>query len=410
MRILLITDWLPGVGGTERYLSCVREGLHAAGDQTRLLTSSVGTAGDGSADYRAFGSERVAAKVVLQIVNPFAVAAVGKALREFRPDVALVGMYEYQLSPAVVTRLRDVPTVLAVGDYKAICPLGSKLLPDGKLCQQRAGAVCWRSGCVSFPHWLRDRPRYALIHSATQHASRILACSRWMQRELALDGIEAEYVALPVSAPGPSFARQPSGVPLFVYCGRLHPTKGVPLLLQAFARLRRTVSSARLRIVGDGPQRDLLQHQVHQLGLQKAVTFRGWVSPNDVEHELADAWAVVVPSLWAEPLGLVALEAVVRGIPVVASAAGGLGETIEHGTSGLLFTNGDEDELSGLLADVAARTAFPTHALPDGVVRDALDRHDPKRHIALLRGIFRELALPRVSDLATGNSPPVLPM
>jgi glycogen(starch) synthase len=192
-------------------------------------------------------------------------------------------------------------------------------------------------------------------------------------------------------------------VPLFVYCGRLHHTKGVALLLEAFARLRQTVSSARLRIVGDGPQRDPLQRQVHQLGLQESVAFRGWVPPNDVEHQLADAWAVVVPSLWAEPLGLVALEAVVRGIPVVASAAGGLGETIEHGTSGLLFTNGNEDELYERLADVAARRAFPTHALDDAVVRAALDRHNPQRYIERLRGIFQELALAQDSvTIGTG--------
>src|SRR4029453_3043703 len=102
VRILLITDWLPGVGGMERYVSCVRDGLQAAGDQPRLLTSSVGTAADGSAEYRAFGSERLAAKVVLQIVNPFAVAAVGRALRDFRPDAALACNYEHQLSPAVL--------------------------------------------------------------------------------------------------------------------------------------------------------------------------------------------------------------------------------------------------------------------------------------------------------------------
>jgi hypothetical protein len=57
VRVLLITDWLPGVGGAERYITAVRDGLRAAGDEVRLLTSSAGTAGDGSADYRAFGSE-----------------------------------------------------------------------------------------------------------------------------------------------------------------------------------------------------------------------------------------------------------------------------------------------------------------------------------------------------------------
>src|SRR5690606_20495241 len=104
---------------------------------------------------------------------------------------------------------------------------------------------------------------------------------------------------------------------------------------------RRVTPTARLRVVGEGPERPALEALARSLGLDGAVSFRGWVSPADVEHELADAWAQVVPSLWAEPLGLIALEAIVRGVPVIASAAGGLGEIVEHGRSGLLFPNGD---------------------------------------------------------------------
>ena len=95
MRVLLITDWLQGVGGAERYIVAVREGLRGAGDEVRLLTSDVGTAGDGSAEYRARGSERVLAKTVLQLANPFAASVVRRALREFRPDVAMVNMFEH---------------------------------------------------------------------------------------------------------------------------------------------------------------------------------------------------------------------------------------------------------------------------------------------------------------------------
>jgi glycosyltransferase involved in cell wall biosynthesis len=172
----------------------------------------------------------------------------------------------------------------------------------------------------------------------------------------------------------------------------LDHTKGVPLLLRAFARLLGGAPTALLRIVGAGPQREMLERLVQSLGLGNVVTFRGRVQPSEVEDELADAWALVAPSLWAEPLGLVALEAIVRGIPVVASAAGGLGEIVEHGASGLLFSNGDEEELAGRLAAVASGAAFPGHALSDAVVRRAAERHDPAAHIECLRGIFASLA------------------
>lgn len=400
MRVLLITDWLRGVGGAERYIVMTREGLRAAGDEVRLLTSDVGTAGDGSAEYRAHGSETFAAKAVLQLANPFAYAAVRRAVREFEPDVALVNMFEHQLSPTIFAALGAVPTVLSVTDYKGICPISSKLLPDDRLCHAPPGVVCWRSGCLTAPHWLRDRARYALIRRGRQRTRRVIGCSEWVRRELEAHGVAAEHLPMPVLPPGPTFRRCVSEQPTFVYCGRLDRTKGVPLLIRAFARLRRTVPAARLRIVGEGPLRGALEELARQLALGDAVTFRGLIQPELVEAEMADAWAVAVPSLWAEPLGLVAIEAIVRGIPVIASAAGGLGETVEHGVSGLLFANGDEEALVRQLEDVATARLFPTHAVPEEAVRRLGQRHDAELHTRRLRALFTSLA-----SVPTSTSP-----
>lgn len=392
MRVLLITDWLPETGGAEIYMGSVRDGLRAAGDEVRLLTSSAAPAAEGSADYRAYWSDRFAAKAVLQVMNPLAVATLRAALRGFRPDVALVNMFEHRLSPGILAPLRAVPTVLTVTDYKGVCPMGTKLLPSGRICTERAGLVCWRSGCVNLPHWLRDQPRYALIRSGRRHLARVLACSRWVQRELARDGVQAQHLTLPVPPPGPGFRRKPDPQPLLVYCGRLDGPKGIALLLRAFARLRVAVPAVRLRIVGRGPEGAALERLSQTLGLAEAVTFRGWVPPAEVERELADAWALVVPSLWGEPLGLVAIEAIVRGLPVVASAGGGLGELVQHGVTGLLFPNGDEDELVRQLLAVARAEPFPSHGLCPAVVADARAAHGVELHIERLRGIFSEIA------------------
>ena len=85
------------------------------------------------------------------------------AVRDFRPDVVLVNMFEKYLSPAIFQALRGVPTVAFVHYYKPICPTALKVLPDGSLCKVPAGLVCWRSGCVGIAEWLRDRPRYSMI-------------------------------------------------------------------------------------------------------------------------------------------------------------------------------------------------------------------------------------------------------
>lgn len=391
MRVLLVTDWVRARGGVEAYTTWLHAGLIAAGDEVRLLTSATGSAGDGLADFRAWGTERRAGQAFLQVVNPFAVVQVRRALREFRPDVALVNTFASQLSPAVLHPLRSVPTVLSLHDYKAVCPTGCKLLPGGERCRVQAGLVCWRSGCLGLPHWLRDQARYALIRAGLRSVDRIVVGSRWMQDEFARNGVQAEHVPLPVPAPGAAFRRRPAPTPTFVFCGRLQPEKGVPLLLRAFARLHRDVPSARLRIVGRGPDGPAIASLVEALALGDAVSMAGWLEPAALEAQLADAWALVAPSLWAEPLGFVAIEAIVRDVPVIASELGGFGETIERDASGLLFANGDETALYEQLARVARREAFPGHSLPAEARRLVANRHDLGRHVARVRDIFREL-------------------
>lgn len=392
MRVLLVTDWVRERGGVEAYTAWLRAGLMEAGDEVRLLTSTVGSAGDGLAEFRAWSTERRPGLALLQVVNPFAVAEVRRALRGFRPDVALVNTFASHLSPAILRPLRSVPTVLSLHDYKVVCPTGCKLLPDGQRCQVRAGAVCWRGGCLGLPHWLRDQARYALIRSGLRGADRIVVGSRWMQDELSRNGVQAEHVPLPIPAPGPSFRRRPADAPTFVFCGRLQPEKGVPLLLRAFARLHREAPAARLRIVGRGPEGPVIAGLVEALALGDAVAVLDWLEPAALEAQLEDAWALVAPSLWAEPLGFVALEAIVRDVPVIASELGGFGETVERGTSGLLFPNGDESALHAAMRRVARRESFPTHSLPAEARRRVAERHDLARHVERVRGIFREIA------------------
>ncbi|MDQ2919496.1 MAG: glycosyltransferase family 4 protein [Verrucomicrobiota bacterium] len=391
MRVLLITDWNRGQGGAENYIASLRDGLRAAGDEVRLLTSSAGSAGNGQAEHVAFGTNHLAAQTVLQIANPFAAALVRRVRAEMRPEVALVNMFAHHLSPSVLTALEGVPTVLLVSDYKCICPIGSKLLPNDSLCNVKAGWNCCRNGCVNPIHWVRDQPRYGRIRAGVRRVARVLACSEYVKQELARNGIGSEVEKLPVPAPMAKFHRQPARDPVFVFYGRLEREKGVDLLLRAFAQLCRVFPKARLRIIGHGLLWERLETIAAELGLTSTVEFFGWLSMTEIEEKLHDAWAVVVPSLWAEPLGLVAIEAIVRGVPVIASKIGGLAEIVEEGVSGLLFQNNSEVALLECLSAIASRRAFPTQTLPDGVVSRAQETFSMEGHVEVVRKIFTEV-------------------
>jgi glycosyltransferase involved in cell wall biosynthesis len=386
--VLLVTDWMRHAGGAERYVAAVRAGLAAAGDEPALLTSSAGDAAGGTAEFVAWGTEARLAQGALQIANPWAVATARRAVREHAPEVVFVCMFANHLSPAVFRAFDGLPVVYSASDFKAVCPTFAKVLPSGATCEHREGRACLAEGCVGLAHWLRDRPRYRGIRGAVAGAARVLACSEHVRRALAANGIEAEHVPLPVDPPGPGFRRAPAPDPLFVFSGRLARQKGIFGLARAFARLRAEVPKARLRLVGDGPDRAAFERSLGELAVGDAVELVGLRPHEEVERYLADAWAAVAPTRGPEPLGLVALEAIARGLPVVATRNGGFVETVEEGRSGRLVGDGDEEELLAALRAIALRRDFASREIDAGARRRLLDRHAPARHLEKLREVF----------------------
>jgi glycosyltransferase involved in cell wall biosynthesis len=398
MRVLLVTDWMRHAGGAERYVADLRRGLRAAGDEVELLTSSAGSAAEGTAERTAAASERRWVQGVTQIVNPAAFAAVRRAMRDFAPEAVLVNMFANHLSPAVFAAFGGAPAFVVATDFKLACPTFAKLLPDGTSCREPQGAACLRRGCVGTAHWLRDRPRYALLARAARRAEAVFACSETVRVELARNAIASEVVPMPVDPPGPAFRRRPAGEPTYVFCGRLAAQKGIFELTEAFARLRAEAPRARLRFVGDGPDRVALERRVALLGAGDAIEFTGWVARERVEEHLADAWAAVAPTRGPEPLGLVALEAIVRGVPVVATRAGGFLETVDEGRSGLLVADGDRAALAAALLAVARREVFPTHVVDPALAARTLAERDLGRHVESLRARFAAAAERRGRD------------
>ena len=141
----------------------------------------------------------------------------------------------------------------------------------------------------------------------------------------------------------------PSGDPRLAIVGRLIPIKGHDVLLRAVAAVRRELPQVTLRIAGDGPLEHELRATVGELGLEDGVTFLGRVAP--VAPAFEDAQVVVVSS-FGEGFGMVALEAMERGRPVIASAVGGLPEIVEDGRTGLLVPAGDVDALAAAILEL----------------------------------------------------------
>ena len=158
----------------------------------------------------------------------------------------------------------------------------------------------------------------------------------------------------------PGFARDNA----LVFVGRLVSDKGCDLLLHAIKLLRDENVFPELTVVGRGPEEENLRRLTADLGLDRQLTFAGQKSGAELAAILNRHQILVVPSRWAEPFGIVALEGIACGCVVVGSENGGLKEAI--GPCGVTFENENLDALAAqlkrLLNDPGARNSLRQHA------------------------------------------------
>jgi glycosyltransferase involved in cell wall biosynthesis len=149
----------------------------------------------------------------------------------------------------------------------------------------------------------------------------------------------------------------PTGRAGILFVGRLIPEKGAHVLVRAVASLAKTGRTVRLSVVGDGPERARLAALADERGVGLDL-----VGPQDrdaVARAMRSALVVAVPSVYAEPLGLVALEAMAAGAIVVASAVGGLAGLVTDGRTGVTATAADEVALAAALTEALAIAVDP---------------------------------------------------
>ncbi len=146
-----------------------------------------------------------------------------------------------------------------------------------------------------------------------------------------------------------------------LFTGRLSEMKGIPILLEAVARLLDSWPELILDLAGDGPDRSVIEMQIRRLGIANHVRVLGYRSSEQVRDLLHDADVFVLPS-FAEGVPVVLMEAMASGVPVIATRIAGIPELVEDGVCGLLTPPGDADSLLAaierLLADGALRERF----------------------------------------------------
>jgi glycosyltransferase involved in cell wall biosynthesis len=281
-------------------------------------------------------------------------------------------------------------------------PLFATLLPGYLLAGSRAAARLARTGEFDAVHAFWPLP-HGLLGLAAKRAARIPLVSTffgveltWVESQLgalrplvrrivrrsdAVTAIsthtasllrrlapETEPVIIPFGATVEANPHEPepedrlhAGLRM-LFVGRLVERKGVHVLLDALALLPEE-PPIRLEVVGDGPEREALEHRARSLGVAERVHFHGFVSQEELERQLADCDALVLPAVVdakgdVEGLGVVLLEAMSFGKPVIASASGGIPDIVRPSENGLLVPPGDAKALAAAIECLAREPAL----------------------------------------------------
>jgi glycosyltransferase involved in cell wall biosynthesis len=282
-----------------------------------------------------------------------------RALAASRPDVVHVHNTFPLLSPAVLYACRDahVPVVVTLHNYRLLCA-GGTFFRDGAVCHDCVDGSAIRAvvhGCYRESR-LATAP-IVVANGAHRQAWKTMvsayifvsASQRDLMSSLNLppERVFVRHNLIPRRAAAQPVPRDDS----VLYAGRLDEVKGVRLLMSGWDRYLARSGHRRLRLViaGSGT---LGQEVAAWASGRPSVEMLGHVDMLRCRDLMARARAVVLPSAYEEPFGLVAVEALAAGTPPIAAGHGALAELITPGVDGVLFTPGDPGALGLAIADV----------------------------------------------------------
>ncbi len=367
MRALIATDsFPPNCGGSGWSTFEVVRGLRARGHDLVIVQPSPGGHETARREYDGFEVEQIpfAAPDIPYVRNYCKNERLHRRLEPILRSIIRARQIDIVHAQHVLTglpsiraaRAERIPSVCTVRDYWPVCYWSDLILDyrDENLCpacsaktmtrcvRPRAGHA-WPLAVPMIPYMLANLARK---RQGLADADAIVAVSSTIARDLRSRAPELckarlEVIPNPVDTSGVQAAGRvsvrPMTDPYVLYVGKLAPNKGVSKLASALVRAN---VSCPLVIVGDGPERALLEREAVRLGLNFAFT--GWLPREQVFGWMQHAEMLVFPSHGPESLSRVLLEAAALGRPIAAMRTGGTADIIHHETTGLLSTSAEE--------------------------------------------------------------------
>ena len=321
-----------------------------------------------------------------------------RALEALSPDI--IHLHGIQNLGVIKACLDHAPTVMTSHDYRLVCPASTYFYKrSGTVCTKQCGPTCFTTTLVQ--HCMTPRPSYAayyyrrarwVIANASRFSAVVAPCADAQARFSRAGFDPAKISVIPYFCPVVP-RQEPRPLPethTITYVGRLARNKGHDVFLDALGELPSTVHGRMIGNFNDA-SRAATMERAEALGCADRIELHPWAGPDEIMRMLDDTSALVFPSLWPETLGIVGLEAFSRGVPVVASAIGGVPEWLREGENGYMVTPGSSREISEavvkLISDADRLEAFGRTALTT-----ISDKFLPGMHVSKLMSVYRAVS------------------
>jgi glycosyltransferase involved in cell wall biosynthesis len=269
-------------------------------------------------------------------------------------------------SPDLLVHLTgECPIVFTAHNHSSYCPSGTKYFStQHRICERNISYLgcSWGKivdGCGSRkPQRIINELQHSheILKSLKTHKITAIANSNYVREQLVKNGVPLEQtvtlycgISIPQTATAPlTLEKHKNQRILFV--GRIVPDKGLEWLLKSLVH---TDERIHLDIAGEGWDRPRLEILASKLGLNNRITWHGWCNSEKINTLYDECFAVIFPSVWPEPAGLVTLEAYARYRPVIASAVGGIPEHLQDRETGILIPSHDIKKLSDAITELS---------------------------------------------------------
>jgi glycosyltransferase involved in cell wall biosynthesis len=378
MNILLVHNFYQQPGGEDQVFADEGKLLEQHGHEVARFTMH-------NDAVEGMGKFALAKKTIW---NKPAQQSLRQAIRNARAEVVHFHNTFPLISPAAyyTAHEEECGVVQTLHNFRLLCP-GATMFRDGKVCEECMGRWGPWPGVVHGCYRDNRMASAAVAAMITFHRKRgtwrkqvdvYIALSQFARNKFIQGGLPGEKIVVKPNFVDAdlSVGSGEGGFALFV--GRLTEEKGIATLLRAWKHLSDRTGLT-LKIAGDGPMRDSV---IEATKTMTRIEFIGRQPSNEIYDMMGRATALIFPSIWYEGQPKTMIEAMAKGMPIVASRLGTMAEMIDDGKNGLLFTPGDAEDLSRqmqrLLEDAPMRQKMRAAARNEFENRYTADKNYPQ--------------------------------